>query len=326
MSSERAKLSAFSSTPDDPMQRVELPLELLIDAHATIGESPTWVAAENALYWIDVKAPALYRYGLADAQQRCWKLASDAGAFALTTVADGAANAERVDGAIVALRGGVHRLDLASGETECLAPPPFDPALFRFNEGICDAKGRFWVGVMFDPPQGDLAARPGSLYSWSRADGLRHEPDAAELHNGMAWSADGRSFFVSHSYRREIHRFDFDPDAGKLSNRQLFASVVGEGVGIPDGAAIDVEGGYWCALHNGGRLRRFLPDGSVDRDIELPVSKPTMCAFGGVGMDTLFITSASDGLTPAQREREPHAGAVFAFRPGVRGIARPFAV
>jgi sugar lactone lactonase YvrE len=291
-------------------------LSLLVDAHATIGESPTWVAEENALYWIDVKAPSLNRITLEGAHQKSWKLSSDVGAFALT----------RDGGAIVALRGGIHRLDLESGALKQLAPPPFDPELFRFNEGICDAKGRFWVGVMFDPVESDPESRSGSMYSWTQAGGLRHEPDAAELHNGMAWSADGRRFFVSHSYRREIYRFDFDPEAGKLSNRQLFASIAGEGVGIPDGAAIDVEGAYWCALHDGGRLRRFMPDGSVDRDIELPVSKPTMCVFGGPEMDTLYITSAADGLTPAQLQREPHAGAVFTLKPGVQGISRPFLV
>jgi sugar lactone lactonase YvrE len=312
--------------PDDPTpprllssavaSRHDYQLTLLIDAHAAIGESPTWVAEQNALYWIDVKAPTLNRFELASARQKSWKLSSDAGAFALT----------RDGGAIVALRQGIHRLDLESGALELLEGPPFHPELFRFNEGICDAKGRFWIGVMFDPVEGDPAARPGSLHSWTKAGGLRQEPDAAELHNGMAWSADGRRLFISHSYHHEIHHFDFDPEAGTLSNRQLFASVAGEGVGIPDGAAIDVEGAYWCALHDGGRLRRFMPDGSVDRDIELPVSKPTMCVFGGPEMDTLYITSASDGLTPEQLQQEPHSGAVFTLKPGVQGISRPFLV
>lgn len=289
-------------------------LTLLVDAQAVIGESPTWVAHENALYWIDVKEPALHRHDFASDKQKSWGVSSDLGAFALTD--DG--------GAIVALRGGVHRLDFDSGALELLAPPPFDPELFRFNEGLCDAEGRFWVGVMFDPLEGHPAPRPGALYSFTRAGGLRHEPDAAELHNGMAWSADGRQFYVSHSYRREIRRFDFDPAAGRLSKPEVFASIAGEGLGIPDGAAVDVDGAYWCALHDGGRLRRFLRDGSVDYDIELPVSKPTMCVFGGAAMDTLFITSASEGLTPEQRKQQPSAGGVFCLKPGVRGIDRPF--
>jgi sugar lactone lactonase YvrE len=116
-------------------------IEMVLDAHATIGESPTWVAKENALYWIDVKAPALHRYLPADGATRTWALTSDVGGFALM----------EDNNALVALREGLFRLDLGTNAIHKLAPPPFDPALFRFNEGACDAKGRFWVGVMFDP-------------------------------------------------------------------------------------------------------------------------------------------------------------------------------
>ena len=106
-----------------------------------------------------------------------------------------------------------------------------------------------------------------------------------------------------------------------LGPKTLFASVP-EADGLPDGAALDTEGGYWCALHGGGRLRRFHADGSMDRDIMLPVSQPTMCAFAGAALDTLYVTSAADKLSPEQRGAEPHAGALLRLRPGGRGIAR----
>src|SRR5579872_44951 len=153
-------------------------IETVLDARATIGESPTWVAEEKALYWIDVKAPALHRYLLTDGTTRTWALTSDIGGFALM---EGGS-------ALVALREGLYRLDLDTGESRQLAPPPFDPALFRFNEGACDAKGRFWVGVMFDPIDDSIPPQQSSLHSFTLRDGLRTEPDSAELHNGMAWS------------------------------------------------------------------------------------------------------------------------------------------
>ena len=83
------------------------------------------------------------------------------------------------------------------------------------------------------------------------------------------------------------------------------------------------RGGYWCALHGGGRLRRYTATGAADRDIELPVSQPTMCAFAGEGLDVLYVTSATDRLTPEQRRREPLAGALLRLRPGEKGIVRP---
>lgn len=289
-------------------------IETVLDAHATIGESPTWVAEEEALYWIDVKAPALHRYLPANGATRAWALTSDVGGFALM---EGGS-------ALVALREGLHRLDLDTGKLHQLAPSPFDPALFRFNEGACDTKGRFWVGVMFDPLEGSPPRQPARLHSFTLDGGLRIEPDTTELHNGMAWSADGSTFFLSHSYTREIFAFDYDMDGGRISNRRVFAAIP-NGLGIPDGAAMDSEGGYWCALHGGSKLRRFNSDGSVDRDIDLPVSQPTMCAFAGESLATLYITSASDNMSRAEKAEEPLAGALFRLWPGKKGIPRqPF--
>ncbi len=290
-------------------------IETALYAHATIGESPTWVASTGELYWIDVKAPALHLYRPEDGATRSWRVTSDIGGFALTE--DGAA--------VVALREGLFRLELDSGAVHLLVPPPFDPALFRFNEGACDANGRFWLGVMFDPLEGNPPVRPGKLHSFTLAGGLREEPDAAELHNGMAWSKDNATFFLSHSYQRRIIAFDYNLDDGVISNRRVFATVP-EPLGIPDGAAIDSEGGYWCALHGGGKLRRFSADGTFDRDIDLPVSQPTMPAFAGEDLATLYVTSASDGMSAEQRRREPSAGALFRVDVGTRGIARPLLV
>ncbi|HEX4024170.1 MAG TPA: SMP-30/gluconolactonase/LRE family protein [Steroidobacteraceae bacterium] len=293
-------------------------IEVVLDAGAIIGESPTWDAGEGSLYWIDVKRPALYRYHPKTAAQRAWPMPADIGAFALM---------QDPPGAIVALRHGLFRLRFADGTLTLLAPPPFDPLLFRFNEGACDSAGRFWVGVMFDPLEPQQAPRAASLHRFTLREGLRHEPDAAQLHNGMAWSRDGRRFYLTHSRKREVFAFDFEPDSGRLGARRLFTRIADTGGvpdgAVPDGAAVDAEDGYWCALHGAGRLRRYLPTGEMDRDIMLPVSQPTMCAFGGEALDELYVTSAADQLDPAQRQREPLAGALLRVRPGGRGIARP---
>ena len=290
-------------------------IEVALDAHAIIGESPTWAAHEGALYWIDVKRPALYRYDPQSGQCRSWPVSSDLGAFALID--------ER--SALVALRHGMSRLDFVTGALDPLAPPPFDPKLFRFNEGLCDPSGRFWVGVMFDPIEGSPPPQRGSLYSFTLNHGLRRENDQAELHNGMALSEDCRRFFISHSNAGAIYVFDFDSEAGSLGPRRPFAQVP-KSIGLPDGAAMDADGFYWCAIHGGGRLRRYAPDGAVDREIPLPVSQPTMCAFAGEDLKTLYVTSASNGLSPAQLRAEPLAGALLRLRPDVKGIARPHGV
>ena len=290
-------------------------VELVLDARATIGESLTWVNAENALYWVDIKAPALYRTTLADWQTRRWVLPSDVGAFAL----DG-------DGrALVALRYGLCWLDLVSGAVTLEVAAPYDPAIIRFNEGACDSAGRFWIGVMTDPLDGKKSDQQGSLYSFTRGGGLVTHPDRCMLFNGMGWNTDESRFYLSHSFERQVFAFPYDKLDGTLGMRELFIDVdVREG--IPDGAAVDVEGGYWCAVHGGGALRRYTSDGRLDREIAMPVSQPTMCCFAGSALDELYVSSAREKLSDAQLVREPNAGGLFRLRPRVAGLPKQWRV
>lgn len=295
------------------MQRPPPPVDTALDAQATIGESPLWCAPEQALYWIDIKKPALYRFEPASGAQCSWTLSSDVGGFALL---------RDPPGALVALRYGLHHLDFASGVLTLLAESPFDPRLFRFNEGACDAMGRFWIGVMFDPLKPGPEKEKGALHSFTFAGGLKAEADLSELHNGMAWSRDGRTFYLSHSYQQRIFAHPYDAENGAMGEGRLLATLP-QNLGIPDGAAIDAEGGYWMACHGGGRLRRIHPDGSFDRDVLLPVSQPTMCAFGGPDLHDLYVTSARDNLSAGQLKEEPLAGSILRVRPGERGLTRP---
>ncbi len=290
-------------------------IELVLDARATIGESPCWVPPENALYWIDIKAPALHRLNLADGGTDSWPLPADIGAFAL----DGQGRA------LLALRDGLYWLDLAVGALALEVAAPFDPALIRFNEGACDAEGRFWVGTMTDPPEGVESDITGLLYSYTAADGLVPHPDFAFITNGMAWNADETAFYVAHSKQRVIYKYLYDRQTGELGAKTEFVRF-GDEPGIPDGAAIDAEGGYWCAVHGGGCLRRYQPDGKLDMIIDLPVSQPTMCCFAGANLETLYITSAREKLDAAALEKEPYAGGLFRLTPPVPGQPKPWKI
>jgi sugar lactone lactonase YvrE len=291
-------------------------VELVLDARAIIGESPLWVPPEAALYWADIKAPALHRFDPESGDCKSWTLAEDIGAFAL----DG-------DGrALVALRSGLYWLDLATGETALAAQAPFDPALIRFNEGACDSAGRFWVGTMTDPVADQESERKGLLHSFTAGEGLVPVADVAFITNGMAWDADEKSFYLSHSLERRIYKFAYDAAAGRLGARQAFAELDQATPGIPDGAAVDASGHYWCAIHGGGRLHRYAPDGSLAEVVEMPVSQPTMCCFAGPQLADLYVTSAREKLDAAALKREPRAGGLFRLRPPVPGHPRHWRV
>jgi sugar lactone lactonase YvrE len=288
-------------------------IELLLDCRAIIGESPTWFAPKQALYWIDVKAPTLHRLS-ADGVRAQWRFDADIGAFALLADATGA---------LVALRNGIFRLNFESGETELCAPPPFDPNLFRFNEGVCDSEGRFWVGVMFDPRPDvahERAAAP--LHRFTFSEGLVAGNDWSDLHNGFAWDAKEDAFFLSHSHAGEVLCAPYDRASGSLGTPSPFAEIRIDGH-VPDGAAVDEDGCYWCAVHGGGVLHRYDPSGALIAQVDLPISQPTMCAFIGPRLEDMVVTSASEKLTEEELKREPHAGGLFRLRPGVRGLPRP---
>jgi sugar lactone lactonase YvrE len=291
-------------------------LECVSDYPAQTGESPTWSRGDQALYWIDIDQPALHRFDPRSGEDRHWMLPDQVGCFALDDYANRA---------LLGLRSGLYELSLRSGALRRLALPPFDPELFRFNDGGCDNRGRFWLGVMSEPKSGTPAPPAHSQHlfrnpwhSYLASEGLRAHADSAIVPNGLAWSPDYRILYLSHSRSGRIYSFNYEPHSGYMSNRWLFA-VIPSTEGVPDGGTVDAEGCYWSALHGGGRLRRFRPDGSVDRDVELPVSRPTKCAFGGKDLDVLYITSASGHMTDEDRRREPWAGRLLRARARVRG-------
>ncbi|HEX3949807.1 MAG TPA: SMP-30/gluconolactonase/LRE family protein [Steroidobacteraceae bacterium] len=290
----------------------------MLDCRAAIGESPTWFAGGGALFWIDIKEPALHCLN-ADGGNRRWSLPSDIGAFALL---------EGAGGALVALRDGIFSLDFTSGATSLLAAAPHDPQLFRFNEGICDAQGRFWVGMMFDPllrrTKGEIEKKR-VLHQFTFAHGLVAAADESDLHNGFAWNDQSDEFFWSHSRERRVYRASYELATGAIGRPSGFVEIR-DGNGVPDGAAMDEEGCYWCAIHGASALHRYDAGGNLVLRIALPVSRPTMCAFIGPNLDEMVVTSAREHLTSEQLAREPCAGSLFRLRPGVRGLARPCVV
>lgn len=289
------------------MPKIEAEIELVVDARAVIGESPLWSKDHDALYWIDVKAPALYRTIVATLETTSWPLPAEIGGYALTA-----------GGAILGLRSGVFALDTVSGELSKLCDQPFDPRTHRFNEGDCDPSGRLWLGTMFDPnPDTDFAPSKEHLYSFTTGGGLVEHNNLSLLHNGFAWSRDGTEFFLAHSREGRIYACQLDLAQGKLGGKRAFAEIPKE-LGIPDGGAFDEEGCYWSAIHRGGCLHRYAPDGRLDKIVELPIQNPTMMAFGGPDLRDLFITSANHG-----KPGKPHEGGIFRLRTEVAGLARP---
>ncbi|MFH6601117.1 SMP-30/gluconolactonase/LRE family protein [Ectopseudomonas khazarica] len=284
--------------------------ELIVDARNATGESPVWNAAEQALYWVDIPAGRLHRWSVADGQTQNWQADEMLACLAM----------HPSGGWLAGMQSGLFHLrpqDDGGLRSECLARVEHPRPQMRFNDGRCDRQGRFWAGTMLL----DMAAgaRVGALY---RYDGqLQQRLDDLIVPNGLAFSPDGRIMYLSDSHPtvQAVWAFDYDTDSGTPHNRRLFIDMTRH-PGRPDGAAVDVDGCYWICGNDAGLVHRFTPDGRLDRSLAVPVQKPTMCAFGGPHLDTLFVTS----IRPAgDVSEQPLAGGVFALSPGVRGMAEP---
>jgi sugar lactone lactonase YvrE len=182
------------------------------------------------------------------------------------------------------------------------------------NDGKCDAAGRFWAGTMaFDYRRG-----AGALYRLDPDGRVHTMVRDVTISNGLDWTDDGRRMYYIDTPTKSIDVFDFDLASGAIASRRSLVQVP-DGQGFPDGMTLDAEGGIWVALFRGGVVRRYTPDGALDREIRLPVTQPTSCAFGGRDLRDLYITTAANTLSPEERARQPHAGGVFRCRPGVQG-------
>lgn len=288
--------------------------ELIVDARNAVGESPVWVPEENALYWLDIPAGGLQRWSADSGHVNAWKAPQMLACIAR----------HRDGGWVAGMESGFFHLQPhndGSLDSELLAHADHARVDMRLNDGRCDRQGRFWAGSMVLNMGANAA--DGTLYRYSAG---QRGPLEAQLGgfivpNGLGFSPDGRTMYLSDSHPlvQQIWAFDYDIDSGTPSNRRLFVDM-NQFPGRPDGAAVDAEGGYWICANDAGLIHRFTPDGRLDRSLAVPVKKPTMCAFGGSRLDTLFVTSIRPG-----DDDDPHslAGGVFALNPGVKGLPEP---
>jgi len=217
-------------------------------------------------------------------------------------------------GMVLALQHGFATLDLEDGTVTTLHDPEPDQAGNRFNDGKCDAQGRFWAGTMDEEEK----VASGSLYRLDADLESQRIVEGVICSNGLGWSPDGGLMYYTDTRTHRIDVFDFDAATGDIANRRTFAEIPADH-GVPDGLTVDAEGALWVACWGGWRVIRFAPDGLVDREVMMPVPQPTSCTFGGPSLSRLYVTSAKVGLDQAVLERAPKSGCIFAIDTETRG-------
>ncbi len=283
-----------------------------------LGEGPCWSVADQKLYWLDVRKPALYAYTPAGDRIESWDLPENTGCLA-----------PRARGGLVLAmlkRFVFWKPGSEIFENAATLGPEYDG--FRFNDGKCDPAGRFLAGNLKevsrvrDGQVVDVAEREpvGDIFALDPDLSCRRITGGFTTPNGFVWSPDGGTLYLADSPLKTIFAYRYDLERGLASDRRVFVRTE---AGVPDGAAIDADGCIWSACYGAGRIARYTPDGKVDRTIDLPAQQPTSVAFGGHDLGTLFVTSATQRLSPEQLAAQPEAGRLFAVDAGVKGMPEP---
>lgn len=268
-----------------------------------LGESPLWDERAGCLWWVDIRQPAIRRLDPVTAEVRTWPMPALVGCIAL--VEDGRL--------LVALPQQIALFDPADGRLEPFVEPPPMAGDHRFNDGRCDRQGRFWVGSM-----NNITRAPEGVLYCLEGRALRPVRAGICIPNSLAFSPDGRTMYFADSLRYQLYGYDYDGATGTPGRERVLATT--RPPGFPDGSTVDAEGFLWNAEFHAARLVRYAPDGRVDRTVEMPVPRPTCCAFGGPELGVLYVTTASQHLSPQELQAQPLAGALLALDVGVRGL------
>jgi len=275
----------------------------VLSAQNIIGEGPLWNEEEQALYWVDIAGKTINRYWPESGKHESFSVDAQVGVIAF----------RQAGGVIAAGSTGYSFWDTETGKLIPITDPEIDNPESRFNDGKVDRKGRFWAGTM------TVEGAVSSLYRLD-ADLSVHRVDSGmTISNGIGWSPDNRVMYFADSLRYVIYAYDYDLETGAVENRRNLIVVEPE-YGIPDGLTVDSEGYIWCAFYAGSKVTRFNPQGKLDTEVLMPVSQPTSCIFGGKNYTDLYVTSANNGLSDDERNKQTQAGDIFVIKTNVSGL------
>jgi sugar lactone lactonase YvrE len=282
----------------------------LVEARAALGECPVWSVREQALFWVDIKGQTVHRYDPLTGQTATMAVPEQIGCLGLA----------KSGGFIAGLRSGLWRLDARGKVQGKLVDNPEDWTTSRFNDGCCDRAGRFWAGTLDEPKAG----RNAHLYRYDQR-GLVTMGGDLLTSNGLAFSPDDRWLYHADTPAFIVYRYAFDRQSGTLGPRQPWVRLASSATdrARPDGAAVDSAGRYWTALFEGGRIQCYSPEAVLLAEYPLPARCPTMVAFGGADLKTLFVTTARAGRSEAELAELPLSGGLFAMTVDVPGLPEP---
>jgi len=279
--------------------------ELVLDCQNQHGEGIFWNSEDGCVWWTDIEGRCIWSFNPITGHSRLYPMKDRVCCFA----------PRQFGGLIVAFADRIAILDLENDREELIEYFEPENPQTRLNDGCTDRQGRLVVGGMNEVN----GATNSSVVRIDKDLSITEILNGVSCANSTCFSADGKTMFFADTPDQEIVAFDYDVDTGTVSNRRLHCSFVDE-PGLPDGSCVDARGGVWNAEWEGRRVVRVNPSGVIDQIIDVPVWKPTCCAFGGPDLDTLFISTSRLMSDEKTLVNEPTSGGLFAVKPGVKGV------
>jgi sugar lactone lactonase YvrE len=276
---------------------------------SSIGEGCSWDVEQRRLYWVDILENQVFVHDPSDGSNLAFDVRENVGSVAVA----------RNGKLLLALRHGFAVLDPTTGALSRLGAAQLQQPGQRFNDGKCDPAGRFWAGTMVEHG----SPGTGALYCVATDLSFSRKLEGLSISNGLVWNSRGDVFYHTDTPTRRICAFDYDVRAGQISGRRVVGEIPGE-LGLPDGMTIDTQGQLWVALWGGGKVVRLNPATSaITWELAVPAKNVTSCSFGGPELNELYITTASVGMTEAERAQLPLAGSLFRVRLPFTGLPTP---
>ena len=271
--------------------------EVVPEHRSLLGEGPVWDRVHQTICWVDILRGEIHEYKPSQKLHKTLSLNQMIGAVAIC----------KNGNFLAALRNGFGFIDRVSGAVTMISDPEFHLPGNRFNDGKIDPGGRFWAGTMshMDEP------KMGNLYLFDTDFTVTKKINGISISNGLAWSADHKTFYYIDTPTYEVVAYDFDKSMGTIENNRTIITI-DRNEGSPDGMTIDNEGMLWIAHWDGWQVTRWNPETGVKlNSYPFPVGRVTSCCFGGEKYQDLYITSARTGLTDEQLKEQPLAGSLF---------------
>lgn len=288
--------------------------DLVIDADLELIETPIWDARVGCLYWTDLFSGDVHSFDPASKADKVWKTNRMIGSAIPCT------DPKKL---LCSIEGGLHLLDLESGELTFLADPEHGNSANRYNDTRVDAAGRVFmssVSKLYGTPDYQPSMK-GGFYMVDVDGSVKTIEADINQYNAIVWNKDNTKMFVVDTFNETLIAYDYDLEKGPVSEGKVVIHFTEHG--MPDGMSIDSEDKLYIC-HWTGKISVWNSNYELVETIPFPVGNVCCGGFGGEDMKDFYVATSKYGYDAEALKENPGAGGMFVARSAVAGTKDHF--